>query len=190
MAIEAKPGLEPEAVACAEPDRQHVAVIKQFCRQRFGAVGRHRNLKAILAGVAGARHKTVDAVDLLRTGVHEPHRGDVCTKFSQYRFGLRSLQRDQRAAGQRLDQAGIRQMGAQMRLVFGLAGGVDDQKEMVAEIRHHQIVENAAGLIGELRVTLPARRDRDDVLRHQPFQRQRRILEPAGFRAQRDLAHM
>jgi hypothetical protein len=31
-----------------------------------------------------------------------------------------------------------------MRLVLGLAGGVDDQKQVAAEIRHHQIVENAA----------------------------------------------
>ena len=81
-------------------------------------------------------------------------------------------------------------MRAQMRLVLGLAGGVDDQKQMVAEIRHHQIVENAAVCIGELRVALPSRRNRHDVLRHQPLQRQRRILDLAGFGTQRELAHM
>ena len=77
-----------------------------------------------------------------------------------------------------------------MRLVGGLAGGVDDEEQMVAEIRDHQVVENAAGLIGELCVALPPRRNRENVLRHQPFQRERRILELAGFRTQRDLAHM
>ena len=81
-------------------------------------------------------------------------------------------------------------MRAQMRLVLGLAGGVDDQKQMVAEIRHHQIVENAAVVIGELGVALPSRRNRHDVLRHQPLQRQRGILDLAGFRPQRELAHM
>ena len=81
-------------------------------------------------------------------------------------------------------------MRAQMRLVLGLAGGVDDQKQMVAEIRHHQIVENAAVFIGELGVALPSRRNRHDVLRHQPLQRQRRILDLAGFGTQRELAHM
>ena len=81
-------------------------------------------------------------------------------------------------------------MRAQMRLVLGLAGGVDHQKQMAAEIRHHQVVENAAGFVGELGVALPARRDRHDVLRHQPLQRQRGILDLAGFRPQRDLAHM
>ena len=78
-------------------------------------------------------------------GIHEPHRRRLCTKFRQHRFGLRPLQRDQRAIGKRLDHADIRQVGAQMRLVRGLAGGVDHQEQMVAEIRHHQIVENAAG---------------------------------------------
>ena len=79
---------------------------------------------------------------------------------------------------------------AQMRLVLCLAGGVDHQEQMAAEIRHHQVVENAAGVIGELGVALSSRCNAEDVLRHQPFQRQRRILELAGFRPQRDLAHM
>ena len=77
-----------------------------------------------------------------------------------------------------------------MRLVRSLAGGVDHQEQMAAEIRHHQVVENAAAAGGELGVALPARRERHDILRHQPLQRQRGILDPAGFRAQRDLAHM
>ena len=45
-------------------------------------------------------------------------------------------------------------------------------------------------LVGELGVTLPSRRDRDDVLRHQPLQRQRRIPDVAGLRAQQELPHM
>ena len=77
-----------------------------------------------------------------------------------------------------------------MRLVFGLAGGVDHQKQVAAEIRHHQVVENASRTIGELRVALPASRDGKNILRHQPLQRQCRVLDLAGFRAQRDLAHM
>ena len=81
-------------------------------------------------------------------------------------------------------------MRAQMRLVLGLAGGVDHQEQMVAEIRHHQVVENAAIGIGELRIALPPGCHGHDVLRHQPFQRQRCVLDLAGFRAQRELAHM
>jgi len=77
-----------------------------------------------------------------------------------------------------------------MRFVLGLAGGVDHQKQMAAEIRHHQIVENAPGGVGELRVTLPSRRHAKDILRHQPLQRECCVLDLAGFRSQRDLAHM
>ena len=190
VAVEAKPGLEPQAVARAKPDRQHVAVLEQRFRQPLGMLGRNRNLKAVLAGIARARDEAVDAGDLARAGIHEPHRGGVCAKFRQRRFGLRPLQRDQRAIGQRLDHADVGQMRAQMRLVGVLAGGVDHQEQMAAEIRHHQIVEDAAGIVGELGVALPSRRNRDDVLRHQPFQRQRRVLDLAGFRPQRDLAHM
>ncbi len=97
---------------------------------------------------------------LARPGIHEAHRGDVGAEFRQHRHRLRPLQRDQRAIGQRLDDADIGQMRAQMRFVVGLAGGVDHQKQMVAEIGHHQVVENAAVRVGELRVALPARRDR------------------------------
>ena len=61
---------------------------------------------------------------------------------------------------------------------------------MVAEIRHHQIVENAAALIRKLRVALPARRDPNYILRHQPLQRGGGVLDMAGFRIKRDLSHM
>ena len=58
-----------------------------------------------------------------------------------------------------------------MRLVVGLAGGIDDQEQMVAEICNHQVVQNAAILACELRIALPSRGNGGDVLRHQPFQR-------------------
>ena len=68
-------------------------------------------------------------------------------------------------------------MSAQMRLVLGLAGGVDHHKQIVAEIGHHQVVKNAPGGIGELRVALAAGRDTNHVLRHQPLQRQGGIFD-------------
>ena len=77
----------------------------------------------------------------------------------------------------------VGEMRAQMRLVLGLAGGVDDQEQVVAEIRDHQIVENAAVGIGELGVALPARRNRHDVLRHQPLQRAARHPRPCRISA-------
>ncbi|MGY3468556.1 hypothetical protein ACVW0I_005427 [Bradyrhizobium sp. LM6.11] len=77
-----------------------------------------------------------------------------------------------------------------MRLVPGLAGGVDDQEQMVAEIGDHQIVQNSTLGIGELGVALPPRRNSHDVLRHQPLQRARGVLDLARLRPERDLAHV
>ena len=190
VSVKAEPGLQSQAVAGTEPDRPDLVMAEQRCREGFGMFGRDRNLKAILAGVAGARDKTIDAVDAAETRIHEAHRGRLCTIFRQHRFGLGPLQRDQRAVGERFDLADVRQAGAQTRLIRRLAGSVDHQEQMVAEIRHHQVVENAAVAGGELGIALPARGYRHDILRYQPFQRQRGILDPAGFRAQRDLAHM
>ena len=61
---------------------------------------------------------------------------------------------------------------------------------MIAEIRHHEIIEQAARGIGELGVALAARCNRQNVLRHQLLQRQRGILDLAGFRSQGNLAHV
>ena len=61
---------------------------------------------------------------------------------------------------------------------------------MVAEVRDHQVVENPACVICKLCVALPPRRNRDNVLGHQSLQCDRRILDIAGLRSQRDLAHM
>jgi hypothetical protein len=190
VTIEAKPGFQPQAVARAKADRQHVGIAEQHRRQRFGIGGRHRNLEPVLAGVAGARHEAVEAGNAARARVHELHGVDVRAEFGQRAFRLRSLQRDQRAVGEGIDDAAVGQVGAQMRLVLGLAGGVDHHEQAIAEIGDHQIVEQAAVLVGELRVALPTRRHRNDVLGHQALQRQRGVLEAARLRAQRDLAHV
>ncbi len=100
------------------------------------------------------------------------------------------MQRQQRATVERLDAANVRKPVAQVRLVRLLAGGVHHQEQVFAEIRDHQVVEDAAARVGELGVALPSRRNSDDVLRHQPFQREARILDPARLRSDRDLAHM
>ena len=77
-----------------------------------------------------------------------------------------------------------------MRFVFGLAGGIDHQEQVITEIRHHQIVENAAGIVGELRIALAAGRNRDNVLRDQRFERAGGVFDLAGFRRERDLPHV
>ena len=107
----------------------------------------------------------------------------VGAEFRQHRFRLRALQRDQRAVGERLDDAGRRTDAARRcASSASLQAALTTRNRWIAEIRDHQIVEDAAGLVGELGVALPARCNRDDVLRHQPLQRQRGVLDLAGFR--------
>ena len=63
------------------------------------------------------------------------------------------------------------QVGAQVGDVLRLAGGVDHQVEVVAGVDHHQVVENAARLVGEDGVALPAFGEAHDIRRHQGLQR-------------------
>ena len=100
------------------------------------------------------------------------------------------MQRQQRPVGERLHVADARKSVAQQLNVGVLAGSVNDQHQMLAEIRHHQVIENAALGIGELGITLAPGRNTDDVLRHQPFQRGCGVGDCAGFRHHSDLAHM
>ena len=60
VAVKAEAGLEPQAVARAEPDRQHIGIVEQHRDQLLGLCGRHRNLETVLAGIAGARDKAVE----------------------------------------------------------------------------------------------------------------------------------
>ena len=77
-----------------------------------------------------------------------------------------------------------------MGLVGGLARGIDDQQQAVAEVGDHQIVPDAAAVVGEKRVPLATRLQRDDIGRHEPFQRKRRMRDVARLGAKRDLAHV
>ena len=59
-----------------------------------------------------------------------------------------------------------------------LARGVDDEHQHavldgIARARHHQVVENAAILVGELGIALPPGREADDVGSHQRLERAR-----------------
>ncbi len=75
-----------------------------------------------------------------------------------------------------------------MREIGVLAGRVHDHEQVIARAGHHQVVEDAAGIVGELRVALLARLEPGDVARHQRLERLRRVL--AGLRGEPHLAHV
>ncbi len=57
-----------------------------------------------------------------------------------------------------------------MREILRLARRIHHQQQMVAVVGDHQIVEDAAGVVGEDRVTLTADAQVDHVDRHQRFE--------------------
>ena len=66
-----------------------------------------------------------------------------------------------------------------------LHAGVDDQEQVVGAARHHQVVADPAGVVGEEGVALLALGQADDVDRHQRLERGRRIVAD-----QAQLAHV
>ena len=61
---------------------------------------------------------------------------------------------------------------------------------MIAPVRQHQIILDAAQVIDEERISLPAFGKAQHIDGHQTFKRQCRIGHVAGFRAQDNLPHM
>ena len=79
----------------------------------------------------------------------------------------------------------LRQTRGDMGEILILAGGIDDQHQdavlrLLGRARHHQIVENAALLVEELRVSLASGSEVQDIGRHERFERLggRRMVAP------------
>ncbi|MCY1424468.1 hypothetical protein D9M71_402150 [compost metagenome] len=187
MAVQAQAGFQAQRVAGAEADGFDFRLGQQGARQGFGLFDRHRDLEAVLAGIAGAADEAV-AAQQAHTG--EMHEGQLChfrRQARQHVHRLRSLQGKQGAGfEQAVDGAAVADMPAQMGQVLLLAGGVDHQEQgVVTEVGDHQVVEDAAVGVGEHGVALHAHGQVDDIHRHQAFQGTRRIRP-----AQDDLAHV
>src|SRR3546814_3305724 len=71
-----------------------------------------------------------------------------------------------------------------------LAGGIDDHEEMIVAVGDHQVVENAAILVGEEAVALAAGLQAEDVDRHERLERTAGVADRAGSGAKDNLAHV
>ncbi len=104
-----------------------------------------------------------------------PMNGSCCRlghDTTDHLGGRRSLQRQQCAVVVRFKLHAGWQIGGDMGEVDLLPAGVDHQEQPVAsDIRHHQVIEDAARLVGEQRIALPTRFQPQYVARHQPLQR-------------------
>jgi hypothetical protein len=81
-------------------------------------------------------------------------------------------------------------MRAQMHDILGLAQGIDDEKEMIAKIGYHQIVNDPAGFRCEYGIALASRGEPENIGGDQPFQRLCRVFDPARSRPKHRLAHV
>ena len=181
MAVKRHPGFEPQAVARAKADGRHFGHGQKRAGKALDHAFGHGNFKAILAGVARAGHPQIGAFPEERCGIHETHRGNAGDQPRQRGFRQRSLQRQQAAA---LDHGHTGHMGAQMGNVSLGHRGIDDQKQVIAAVRHHQIVQDAARVIGEHRIALPIEPQPRDIDRHQSLERRN------GARGQDHLPHV
>ena len=56
-----------------------------------------------------------------------------------------------------------------MRQIGCLAGGIDDEQQMIAAVGYHDVVQNSTGLVRQQRVALPPGGKADNVKRDQFF---------------------
>ena len=188
VAVETEAGLEAQRIAGAQTDRLHFRLGQKLAGDGIRGVGRRRDLEAVAAGVARARDVAARAVDHDEGAGHEFQPGDLRRQPRQRLRRQRALQGQKPAREHRLDLAGRGEMLLQMREVGVLAGGIDHQQEVIARAGHHEVVEDAAGLVGELGVALLAGFEAGDVGRHQRLQRLGRALP--RFRGEPHLAHV
>ncbi len=181
VAVETEAGFEPQRVARAQTDRLDLRLGQKLAGDGIRGVGRRRDLEAVAAGIARARDVAARAVDHDEGPGHEFQAGDLRRQPRQRLRRQRTLQGQKPAREHRLDLAGRGEVLLQMCEVGVLAGGIDHQQEMIARAGHHEIVEDAAALVGELGVALLAGFEAGDVGRHQPLQRLGRALpRPRG----------
>ncbi len=185
MAIEAQPGFEAQRVARAERDRRDLGLGEQPLGDRDGIAGRERNLEPVLAGIAGAGDEGRNAAKREIGRAHERHMVDAGDKARQDGGRRGALQRQQCAVEARLDRHRAIEMRCEMGEIDLFARRVDDEHQPIIDAGRHQIVEDAAAIVQQQRVTHTARRQGSHIAGNQRFQRVRR-----SGAVQPDLPHM
>ena len=67
----------------------------------------------------------------------------------QHRCGGRPLQREKRTVLEKFRRHAGAEMALQMGKILLFAGGVDDEEQIVRAAQHHEIVADAAPVVGE-----------------------------------------
>ena len=92
------------------------------------------------------------------------------------------MKRDQGAI-EPYDVAVARKLQREVCFVRLLVGGIDDEQKVIAAVGNHQIIDDAALIVGQDGVALPARLEPQNFNRNKPLQRAGRVFQEARFRA-------
>ena len=150
VAVEAKPGLQPQRVAGAEADGDDLRLLRSACPPALPPVRRERKFRSrprrcSRSGTPGSRCRQRSGSD-----AHERQRGGSGDRRAMTAAAVGSLQRQQRAVFHAV--SGVtpcRQVGREVGKIDVLAAGVDDQEQAVfVQAGDHQVVDDAAGLVG------------------------------------------
>lgn len=171
VAVERQAGFEAQRIAGAEADRLHLGLREERARDGLRMVRRDRNLESVLTRVARAADPHIDAFDAEGPGAHEDQRRHLAGEPGESVHGLRALQREQRQIGAVDERDGGWQMRHHVGDVAVLGGAVDDDVEMIAAIRGHQVVDDAAVVVEQQRIAHAVLAQREEIARHQLLER-------------------
>ena len=178
MAIERQASFKPQRIAGAKSDRLHFFMREQRIGQRFSMFGWHRNLVTILAGVARAGDAQLDPVPQPARAGHELEigkggligglRSEV--EPAHHRHSLRALQRQQGVIFHVVQRDSGRQPRLHVGQIAMLGGTVDHEVKALAGVGDHQVIQNAAIVRQQQRITHAVRLQRLKVTGRQAFQ--------------------
>src|SRR5207302_8880233 len=123
--------LQPQRIARSKADRLGQLVGDDRIGDVRSRVRWNRNLKPILAGVAGSADPEVLPLPVEGTALHEAKRADAGDDASQHLCGLGTLQRKKRLLLHVVDDGGALQAVLHVGDVAKLGGAVYDHVDLV-----------------------------------------------------------
>ena len=178
MTIERQTSFKPQRIARAEPDGLHLGMRQQCFGQRFGMFGWHRNLVAIFAGITRAGNAEQNPLPQPARAGHklEIGKGGLIGAFrreiepAHHRHRLRALQRQQRMILHVVQRDSGRQPRLHMGQIAMLGGAVHYEVKALACVGDHQVIQDAAIVRQQQRITHAVRLQRLEVTGRQAFQ--------------------
>ena len=176
MAVQRQAGFEPQAVAGAQADRLDAGVFQDGVPDALCLIRRHRNLIAVLAGIARTRDVAVDAEQHQPGAFHEAHLGQDRLMRGHDFGGFRPLDGDQGAVQHGQLGVAFEVCAPEGEILVLVAGVDDDEQAVVIRAAGHQVVDDPAVLVQQQRILLLAGLQDFIVAGHEPLELGGRVL--------------